>query len=58
MHYALIGNGNADNIISLNPCIAGDFPNAVDIGERTVRIGDCNNEKPRGRVLASQSHRG
>lgn len=40
MNYALIEDGVVANIIWLSPSNAGDFPNAVEYGERGVEIGD------------------
>lgn len=40
MKYALINNGVVTNTIALLPYNANDFPNAVDMGERPVQIGD------------------
>lgn len=40
MNYALIENGVVANIIWLYEGNAEDFPNAVHIGDRPVRMGD------------------
>ncbi len=40
MTYALIENGIATNIIYLHPMNADEFPNAVEIGELPIQIGD------------------
>lgn len=40
MNYALIENGVVINVIVLLPCNVKDFPNAIDVGERPVQIGD------------------
>lgn len=40
MKYALIDNGVVTNTVVLLPYNANDFPNAIDIGERPVQIGD------------------
>ena len=40
MNYALVEHGIAVNVIWLNERNAGDFPNAVKLGERPVGIGD------------------
>lgn len=40
MEYALIENGVVENMIWLYEGNAEDFPNAVPVGERPVRIGD------------------
>lgn len=40
MKYALIKNGVVNNTIVLLPYNAKDFPDAVDMGERPVQIGD------------------
>ena len=40
MKYALIKNGVVNNTIVLLPYNAKDFPDAVDLGERPVQIGD------------------
>lgn len=40
MKYALIENGIVTNTIALLPYNAQDFPDAVDLGERPVQIGD------------------
>lgn len=41
MNYVLIENGVVTNIIWLYSGNAGDFPNAVPLGDRPVRIGDA-----------------
>lgn len=40
MNYALIKNGIVTNIIYLHPMNADEFPNAVEIGDLPVTIGD------------------
>ena len=40
MKYALIYNGIVTNVISLADRNAGDFSNAVKLGDRPVAIGD------------------
>ena len=40
MRYALIENGIVTNTVVLLPYNASDFPNAIDTGDRPVRIGD------------------
>lgn len=40
MNYALIENGTVINIIYLHPMNADEFPNAVEIGELPIQIGD------------------
>ena len=40
MKYALIEHGIVTNTIALLPYNAKDFPEAVDLGERPVQIGD------------------
>lgn len=40
MTYALIENGVVENMIWLYEGNAADFPNAVPVGERPVRMGD------------------
>ena len=40
MNYALIDNGIVTNLIWLHPMNADEFPNAVEIGELPVQIGD------------------
>ena len=40
MRYAWIENGTVNNIIELNDRNAGDFPQAVKLGDRPVSIGD------------------
>ena len=40
MNYALIENGTVVNIIWLNERNAGEWPNAVRLGERMVEVGD------------------
>lgn len=40
MNYALIENGVVTNIIWLYETNADEFPNAVELGERQVEIGD------------------
>ena len=40
MTYALIENGIATNIIYLHPMNADEFPNAVEIGDLPIQIGD------------------
>ena len=40
MRYAWIENGVVTNTIVLNDRNAGDFPNAVKLGDRPVAIGD------------------
>ena len=40
MNYALIKNGIVTNIIYLHPMNADEFPNAVEIGDLPVAIGD------------------
>ena len=40
MRYAWIENGMVSNIIQLNDRNAGDFPQAVKLGDRPVGIGD------------------
>ena len=40
MRYAWIENGMVSNIIELNDRNAGDFPQAVKLGDRPVGIGD------------------
>ena len=40
MKYALIKNGVVNNTVVLLPYNAKDFPDAVDLGERPVQIGD------------------
>lgn len=40
MNYALIENGMVANIIWLYDGNAGEFPAAVKLGDRPVRIGD------------------
>jgi len=40
MNYALIENGKVENIIWLYEGNAEEFPSAVHVGERPVRIGD------------------
>ena len=40
MKYALINDGIVTNTIALLPYNAQDFPEAVDLGERPVQIGD------------------
>ena len=40
MRYAWIENGTVSNIIQLNDRNAGDFPQAVKLGDRPVGIGD------------------
>ena len=40
MRYAWIENGMVSNIIELNGRNAGDFPQAVKLGDRPVGIGD------------------
>lgn len=41
MRYALIENGLVTNIIWLYEGNAGDFPNAVPMGDRPVQIEDA-----------------
>lgn len=41
MNYALVENGIVVNLIWLNPGNAGDFPDAVALGDRPVAIGDA-----------------
>ena len=40
MRYAIIAGGIVSNIIELNDRNAGDFPQAVKLGDRPVSIGD------------------
>lgn len=40
MNYALIENGIVTNIIYLHPMNAGEFPNAVAMGDIPAGIGD------------------
>ena len=40
MNYALIENGTVVNIIWLNERNAGEWPNAVRLGDRMVEVGD------------------
>lgn len=40
MNYALIENGIVINIIYLHPMNANEFPNAVEISDLPVTIGD------------------
>lgn len=40
MNYALVENGVVTNIIWLNERNAGEWPNAVRLGERMVEVGD------------------
>ena len=40
MDYALVENGIVTNLIWLHPSNADDFPNAVQIGDIPVAIGD------------------
>ena len=42
MDYALIENGVVANLIWLHPSNADDFPNAVQIGDIPVAIGDTH----------------
>ena len=44
MNYALIENGIVTNIIYLHPMNADEFPNAVEIGDLPVAIGDSYTE--------------
>lgn len=40
MNYALIENGIVTNLIYLHPMNADEFPNAVEIGDLPIAIGD------------------
>lgn len=40
MNYAIIENGVVGNVIVLRPANAGEFPNAIAMGDRPVGIGD------------------
>lgn len=40
MRYAIIAGGIVSNMIELNDRNAGDFPQAVKLGDRPVGIGD------------------
>lgn len=40
MNYAIIENGVVGNIIVLRLANASEFPNAIAMGDRPVRIGD------------------
>lgn len=40
MNYALLNNGIVENVISINPGNAHEFPNAVPVGEYAVEAGD------------------
>lgn len=44
MNYAQIENGIVTNIIYLHPMNADEFPNAVEIGDLPVAIGDSYTE--------------
>ena len=41
MNYAMIDDGVVSNMIWLNEENAAEFPSAVPIGDRPVRIGDA-----------------
>lgn len=46
MRYAIITGGIVSNVIELNDRNAGDFPQAVKLGDRPVGIGDsCQDGK-------------
>ena len=44
MRYAIITDGIVTNVIVLNDRNAGDFPEAVKLGDRPVGIGDTYTE--------------
>ena len=44
MRYAIVTDGTVTNVIVLRETNAGDFPGAVALHDRPVRIGDTYSE--------------